>query len=294
MKIPLVPVSLKKAQKLSRHYFGWGETISKFFPTLGFSLEQAGFNFEPREWISIALYSFLNYFAVVFCAMFIIAIAAKAVFAMALMTSLLIGFFIAFGSFFYISFYPRMFVSRRVKNLERNLPYALHQLLIQVRSGMPLYNSFVSLARENYGILSEAFRDAVNEINTGRSEIEVLETMARENPSLNLRRILWQMVNAMKSGADIGITLKEIVNQMVNEQKTEIKKYGAQMNTIALFYMIFVVIFPTLGILFLLILTSFMGGMFDIHLLLGGILMFLVLIQFVFIGMVKTKRPAGI
>lgn len=58
--------------------------------------------------------------------------------------------------------------------------------------------------------------------------------------------------------------------------------------------MIMVVVFPTLGIVFLLVLTSFVGNMIDLHMVLIGVLMFLFVIQFVFIGMIKGKRPIGI
>jgi flagellar protein FlaJ len=294
MKIPFIPTSEKRAKRLSRHYIGWGEKISKIFPSLGLELGQVGFNFEARQWISMALFSFLNYFSIIFSAIFIIAIIAKVVLHTALMISLLSGFVVALATFSYTVFYPKMLITRSKRDVEKNLPHALHHLLIEVRSGMPLSNSFMSLARGNYGVLSKEFQNAVNEINTGKSEIETMEIMARENKSLFFRRILWQIVNSMKSGADVGSTLKEIVDQTTAEQKAEIKKYGTQLNSLALFYMMFVVIFPTLGIVFLLILTSFVGTVFNVQIIMMGVLAFLVLIQFIFIGLIKGKRPAGL
>ncbi len=294
MKLPLVPLSEKRAKKISKHYLGWGQRLSKIFPSLDINLERAGFSMEAREWSSVAFYSFLNYFSIIFVIIFSIAIMSNMIFSTALLTSMLVGFAVGFGTFFYINMYPRIIVSRKIRDVEKNLPQALHHLLIEVRSGMPLFNSFISLARSNYGSLSKEFQNVVNEINTGKSEIEALEKMTRENYSLYFRRIMWQLVNAMKSGADIGSTLKEIVEQMTLEQKADIKKYGVQLNSMALFYMIFVIIFPTLGIVFLLILSSFMGAFFDIQVIMLGVLGFLVLIQFLFIGMIKGKRPVGV
>jgi len=289
-----MPVSEKKAKKITKHYLGWGEKIARLFPSLGLELEQIGYDFEARQWTSVALYSFLNYFSIMFSTIFIIAIAANVIFSMALLVSFLVGFAIAFASFTYITFYPKISISRNTRNVEKNLPHALHHLLIEVRSGMPLYNALISMSKGDYGALSKEFQKTVNEINTGKSEIESLEILARENNSIYFRRILWQIVNSMKSGADIGSTLKEIVDQTTAEQKADIKKYGTQLNSLALFYMIFVVIFPTLGIVFLLILGSFLGAVFNIQAIMMGILGFLVLIQFVFIGLIKGKRPVGV
>jgi pilus assembly protein TadC len=118
--------------------------------------------------------------------------------------------------------------------------------------------------------------------------------LARQNPSLYFRRIMWQMVNALKSGADIGDTIKQIVDTLSEEQRIAIKKYGAQLNPLALMYMIFAVIFPTLGITFLLVVSSFIGIGIDIQYVLLGILGFLLMFQFMIIGLIKSRRPIGI
>ena len=135
---------------------------------------------------------------------------------------------------------------------------------------------------------------AVNEINTGKSEINALEKLARMNPSLYFRRVMWQIVNALKSGADIGATLDQIVISLASDQIIAIKKYGAQLNPLALMYMIFAVIFPTLGITFILVISSFLGLGISIDLVLVGILMFLFFFQFMMIGLIKTRRPVGV
>ena len=117
-----------------------------------------------------------------------------------------------------------------------------------------------------------------------------LEELARDNPSLHFRRIMWQIVNSLNSGADIGSTVKEIVDNIVAEQRTAIKKYGSELNPLALFYMILVVIFPTLGIIFLLVLFSFVGTAMSIEVILMGILAMVTFAQFMFMGIMKFRR----
>lgn len=294
-RIPFVPLSFERAKIVAGHLQGWGEMFTKAFPSLHWELEQSELDMEPREWGGIAVWAGLLFFTVITLLLMGLFIIAGMLTLRMLAISFLAGLGIGFGTLFYMLFYPRLLSSRKVKELERNLPQALHHLLVHVRSGVPLFNSFVSIARAGYGTLSKEFGKAVNEITTGVSEIHALEELARNNPSQYFRRVLWQIVNAMKSGADIGVTIKEIVEDLAIDQRVAIKKYGSELNPLALFYMVLVVIFPTLGIVFLLIISSFVGAVFmDIHLMLMAILAFLFVVQIMFIGMIKSKRPAGV
>lgn len=293
-RIPVLPMPLEKARKTSRRFIGLGERMQKFFPGMHFDLEQSGFDYEPREWIAVAFFGFAFYFLMLFPVLFIISLAAKIEIARAFGITFIVGFAIGMIASIYVLFYPRLFVGRRVKNIEKNLPAALHHLLIEVRSGVPLYNALVSIAKGNYGLFSEILDNSIKEIDTGVSIVGALERIARQNPSLYLRRVIWQLVNSIKSGADVGDTIKQIVENLAIEQNIEIKRYGSQLNPLALMYMIFAVIFPTLGITFLLILSSFIGIGIDVRFILVGILFFLVIFQFMLIGLIKSKRPAGI
>jgi len=293
-RIPFLPLSPEKALKTSRHFLGIGESLSKFFPGIGWHLQQAEINLEEREWLSIAFYVFLFYTILLFSGLFVIFLAAKIALPTAFGFSFVIGFGLGIVQLVYLANYPKLVSRRNIHDIDANLPAALHHLLVHVRSGVPLFNSLVSVAATNYGTLSREFQRAINEIETGKSETAALEMLARNNPSLHFRRIMWQMINSMKSGVDIGQTLKEIVNSIAAEQKVAIKKYGSELNPLALFYMMLVVIFPTLGIVFLLVLTSFVGTGLNIEFVLIGILIFLFLVQFMFVGLMKNKRPVGV
>jgi len=293
-KIPFLPLPYDKVRSISEHFLGLGENLSKLFPSLEFELEQAGFGISPRRWMAIAIFTLTFYFLMVFSLILVITIFAKTEFFRALSISLLAGGSIGFASFLFLSFYPKLSSTRKIKDIEKNLPYMLHHVLVQVRAGVPLYNTLVSIARSDYGLLSHEIRRVVNEINTGKSEAEALEILTRETPSFFFRRVMWQMINALKSGADIGNAMKEIVDNLAVEQRVSIKKYGSQLNPLALMYMLFAVIFPTLGITFLLVLASFTGLTINLEIILIGIIGMLVLFQFMFVGLIKSRRPIGI
>jgi len=289
-----LPLPYEKVRMITEHFLGLGENLSKMFPSLEFDLEQSGFEISPRRWMSIALFAFMFYFLLLFGLVFLITLVAKIEMQRALTVAAFAGLAIGTGTFMFLSFYPKLSAQKKVGDIEKNLPYVLHHILVQVRSGVPLYDTLVSIARGDYGTLSKEMRRVVNEINTGKSEAEALEKITRETPSFFFRRVMWQIINALKSGADIGHTMKEIVENLAVEQRVSIKKYGAQLNPLALMYMLFAVIFPTLGITFLLVLASFTGLKFNLEIVLAGILGVLVLFQFMFIGLIKSRRPLGI
>ncbi len=293
-RIPFAPLPPEKLRRISHRFVGFGETLSKFFPGLAWNLEQAEIDVEPREWLAIALFIFVFYAGMLSSGLFVITIGAKVALPMALATSLGIGLLFGSVQFLYLAKYPAFASRKSVREIETHLAPALHHLLVHVRAGVPLFNALVSIAASSYGALSKEFQKAINEIETGKSETAALEMLARNNSSLHFRRIMWQMINALKSGVDIGQTLKEIVEDIAIEQKVAIKKYGSELNPLALFYMMLVVIFPTLGIVFLLVMSSFVGTGLNLQFVLIGILIFLLLVQVMFIGLIKNKRPLGV
>lgn len=81
-----------------------------------------------------------------------------------------------------------------------------------------------------------------------------------------------------------------MVENLTNEQKVQIRKYGSQLNPMAMMYMMVAVIIPSLGITFIIIMSSFSG--FEVtKSIFWSILGFIAFFQFMFIGLIKSRRP---
>lgn len=194
-----------------------------------------------------------------------------------------------FGFFTYAKL-PDIRAQKRVRELEKELPYALRHVLIEVKSGISIYQALVSVS-EGYGEASEEFDRIVRDINSGVSEIEALERAVIRNPSLQFRRSLWQIINALKSGSDVSKTLDSLVDAIVKKQILAVRRYGKELNPYTLMYMMMAVILPSLGVTFLMVLSTFTGmniGETMFYFILG----FLVFFQIMFINLVKSKRPS--
>lgn len=194
-----------------------------------------------------------------------------------------------FFGFFTFANYPKIKAKRISRELEKDLPYALRHMLIEVRSGISLYESMVSVS-EDYGEASEEFERIVKDINGGKAQIKALEDSIVRNPSTQYRRAMWQMINALKSGTDVSNTLETLVESMVKQQKLSVKRYGKELNPYVLMYLMIAVIVPSLGVTFLIVLSTFTGvglDQFAFFQILGGLILF----QVFFLNFVKSKRP---
>jgi flagellar protein FlaJ len=286
--IPFVPFKLDVALKFSRSFLWLGSKLSALHPYLPQKLAEAEIHLKDREYLSIAIFSSIYWFCILFSILtFIPALAGKNFINISLPLSLLVSFV----TYLYISFYPNLVASRKSRDIERNLLFVVRHLYVQVRSGVSLFDAMVAVSKEDYGIISKEFEKAVKEISTGKEQTVVLEEMALRVSHTGFKRILWQIVNSLKSGADISKVLSVIANELSQEQRVKIRKYGSQLSPYALMYLMLTVILPTLGISFLIILSSFSGVQIPeafFFLILGIIALF----QAMFIGMIKSGRPS--
>jgi len=289
-RIPLVPFSLPLARGISKPFYGVSGKLSKIFPDLGVKLDQAEIKIQPREYLAIACFCFWFWPTIIFYPLLILswfaAFPGNFIFIIATI-SLIVGVL----SFVYIILYPHLIVNRKTRDLEKNLLFALRHLLIQVKSGVPLFDGLVSVSKGDYGLIAEEFKSSVKKISTGLSETASLEELIFKNPSLHFRRVIWQITNAMRTGADLGNTLEAIVQNLSDEQKVAIRRYGSQLNPLSMMYMMTAVILPSLGITFLVLLSTFTGVPVS-EILFWLILVVLAVFQFMFIGIVKNRRPA--
>jgi flagellar protein FlaJ len=182
-------------------------------------------------------------------------------------------------------------MAKKNRDIEKNLLFAIRHMFIQVRSGVSLFDSLVSVSKANYGLISEEFGKCTKEIATGKEETVALEELTLRTPNISLKRIIWQIINSLRAGGDIGNTLDVMAQNLSEEQKVNIRKYGSQLSPMALMYLMFTVILPTLGITFLIIFSTFSGVQVP-ETVFYLILIILTVFQFMFIGLVKSRRPS--
>lgn len=284
--IPLVPFPVKKALKVSKKFRPLAKHFIKMSPGLRKDLYQSKLGLDEIEYMSLVVFTSFFYSVLIGGLISLIEVALKDMLFLGPLM-FLIFFFIPF---YFLSLLPKIKAKKRVRKLEKDLLFGLRHLLIEVKSGVPLYNAIIGVT-SGYGELSKEFKRVVKEIESGEKEENALNRAAERTPSLYFRRSLWQLVNAIKAGSDLGNALEAITDDFAKKQVNEIQSYGQELNPWAMLYMIVSVIIPSLGITFLIILSSFSGINLP-KILFPVILLGLGLFQFFFMNFIKTKRPA--
>jgi pilus assembly protein TadC len=186
--------------------------------------------------------------------------------------------------------YPKWLINKKVREIDKNLLFAARHLRVQTSAGVSLFNAMVS-ASNGYGAVSQEFEKIVARIHGGVNMVDALDESAAKNPSRYYNKIIWQLSNAIRAGTDVGPVLVEIVDLFMEDQRIQIKEYSAQLNTLAILYLLLCIIVPTLSLVFMLVISSFV----DIPItndVLVIVLCGVVFVQYMFIGLIGSRRPA--
>ncbi len=184
---------------------------------------------------------------------------------------------------------PDVHMRKRQRAIDKDVLFAGRFLLVKIESGQPFFNALEDASKAK-GIAGNYFAEIVHEITLGTPIEKALDHAIDASPSEKFRRILWQINNSLKTGTDIGSTLRAILKQTMDEQVIEIKDYGKKLNSLAMFYMLFGVVVPALGMTMFIIISSFLNIQITMTYLLFAAAM-LAFLQFLFISLFKTIRP---
>ena len=128
---------------------------------------------------------------------------------------------------------------------------------------------------------------------------KAIDEVVEVTPSDNFRKILWQINNSLKSGGDVTIALKSILEQIAKEQIIAVQNYAKKLNPLIMFYLMSAVIFPSLGITMIALLGGFLGGI-ELKFIMSEppfvgtlflILLLIIFLQFAFLSVIKSSRP---
>ena len=208
-----------------------------------------------------------------------------------LLLIILVPLFFA-GSFMFLTYYPDAKISQRRRDIDVELVFAGRHILIAMRAGMPLFEALVGVS-SGYGVVSEEFKKVVNKVGGGVPLGQALREVGLESTNSAFTRITQQLSNALASGADAAFSLEIVLDQISKEQTISLKAYGQKLNPMIMFFMIFGIIFPSLGVAFAIILFSLVssGTITMNSLALMYIFAFIAVVQFFFLMLVEGSRP---
>ncbi|MGA3020732.1 MAG: type II secretion system F family protein [Candidatus Micrarchaeales archaeon] len=176
------------------------------------------------------------------------------------------------------------------KDIEKDILFAARDLVISMRSGMPLFNA-VTAVSTGYGAASLEFAKVVELVQLGAPIEEALDDVSSKSQSRTFKRIMLQATVSLRAGADVVGALQGVVDEVMQERVIELRRYGQRLNALAMFYMLFGVIFPSMGIAVAAILTTFINLFTVDENTLIFALVGIFFLQIIFLNVMRSSRP---
>lgn len=287
---PLVAQPVRDTEELSdpQNFRTALVSVASKFPKLKKELLQSGMRFTPAgfAWWATVRALALTLLVLAFCVIFV-----KLSLTNLLILALVAPVFFAF-IFITLMSVPRVKAKERAQKIDSELVFAGRHMLIELKSGVPLFDSLLGVSRD-YGVVSEEFNKIVEKVTLGVPMGTAMHAVAENNPSQYFNRVVLQMANSIASGSDVATALEASLEQISKEQVIELKAYGQKLNPIAMFFMVFGIIMPSLGVAFLIVVLSFLGknSLAISSTTLLEILAAIGLVQFMFLKVIENSRP---
>jgi flagellar protein FlaJ len=262
------------------------DKIKKRYPELPSQLITAGMNDLPEEFIKKCMVGAAYVAGLVTFILILLATKNPNLWIFAGLSP----FVVFAGVFMFNMKLPEVKINTISKEINKEIVYAGRFLIIELESGVPLYNAMINVS-DAYPGIGKHFRELVNKIDFGTSMEDAINEAIMYSPSTDFKRILWQILNALNTGSDIHKSLDNVVEQIVREQVTLVKKYAKKLNPLAMFYMMIAVIVPTLGIAMGAVATNFIAIEVTRYMLLG-VVAGIAFVQIMFLNIIKSQRPA--
>ncbi|MGI0141333.1 MAG: type II secretion system F family protein [Candidatus Micrarchaeales archaeon] len=174
--------------------------------------------------------------------------------------------------------------------VERDILFAMRDIVIGMRSGMPLFNAMTAVST-GYGAASREFAKVVELVQLGSPIEQAIDDVSARSSSRTFKRMMLQASVSIRSGADIVAALQAVLDEVSQERVIELRRYGQRLNALAMFYMLFGVIFPSMGIAIAAILTTFINIFTVNQTTLIAALIGIFFLQIVFLNIMRTSRP---
>jgi pilus assembly protein TadC len=290
-RIPLMLLPMSSMQRYGSQFKGLGVRLLGFYPSLRYDLRNIGYDVQVEYYCVISFFSAMVW-AVLLSLFFALLLSISPTLPLQVKALVPILAFVSIFMFF-IGFYfayPGVVSKNIGAAIDHELIFVMRDMLIQISSGIPLFTVLENIGNANYDYVSKEMKSLVTKVKGGSALIDELENMAIRTQSEYLKKTTWQMVTAIRAGADLTSTLKSIVKMLVDYQFSLSKSFNAELNFIILIYLMVSAVLPTIGTTVMVIFSVF--GLLGVSPeLLTTVVMVGFIAQFAIIWYVHLKRP---
>lgn len=204
--------------------------------------------------------------------------------------ALLLGVAVYLALFNRFMLYPTLRARVVGKQVERDILFAARDVVIGMRSGMPLFNAITTVS-SGYAGASKEFSKIIELVELGMPIEEAMQEVSQKSSSKTFKRLMLQASVSIRAGVDVTSTLQDVIDEVTQERVIELRRYGQKLNALAMFYMLFGVIFPSMGIAVATIMSTFINIFPVTYVLLIFVLIFIAIVQLILLNIMRNSRP---
>lgn len=250
---------------LGRLYFsmhGLFERIGNFIEslpqtkTLNYFLYSANMPYSPKQWIAlISVGTVLTFIAVfsfgqlVFLALRMIAQQrglelTPMIVALSYILPTLAAFFLSLVAIFVGFLIPQSNAQKRGDQCSTELPFALRHMATELRAGIGLYKTLQTIAKADYGVLSQEFSRTISEIEEGTDTKDALHHFAARTQSKPLANALRHIMRALRTGGNLSEIMGTIASDVSFDLRMKVRDYSEKLNFFGVIFIFMGIVMP--------------------------------------------------
>ena len=221
--------------------------ISDFFyekmgKKLSDDLLASGMNYNVEQYLSLSLSATLFIWVISLFFLILLAVTKAIGVLTALILMILVPAFVLVVAFLI----PDSKAKKIAQQIDKELPFALRHMSIEIRAGVGIYKTMQSIASSGYGPLSDGFRWVLYQVEKGVPTEEALAAWANRTKSESLSRVTSHIIRALRTGGNLSEIMVTIAEDVSFERKMKIADFAEKLNLLGLFLMFATVIGPVM------------------------------------------------
>lgn len=193
--------------------------------------------------------------------------------------------------FYFIIKLPEIKKRNLYTNISREIPFALRQMAIELKSGKGLNDVLLSISKSDYGVLSIEFSRVINEVKYGMYIEDSLINMSKRVNSKSLNRLIYQIITSKKLGSNLSNALSIIAEDTSFNMRIKLKNYSQKLNAFIMIYTFIVILIPVVFLIILIGASTVIGDVINPDVLIILYLFFFPMI-ILFMGvLIKKLEP---
>ncbi len=210
---------------------------------IGYYLYAANMRYSPNQYLAITSAGATVIGLIAFIAMLFIGLALQNIIIMSI-GAISIGLIAGAIGAIIILFIPKQKAVSRGNAVSLELPFALRHMSTELKAGIGLYKTIQAIASNDYGVLSEEFARAINEIEEGADTTIALKHTALRTQSRPLKTAINHILRAMRIGGNLSNVMNDIAEDVSDDLKTRISTFSQRMNFFAVIFIFLGIVLP--------------------------------------------------